>query len=172
MKDTIQDKVATLMSVQLDKRSLSEYLSQPNNVDLLTEFIQHLHFEAEDLDFSFRFQILFCLLDKTFYLLYFYPFQLRRKLMGLVHLPEDAAAMDNLLTLFANKYYHDNLSIKWISNANSVRVLLYGMLMLHTNLHYKYVKDKLRIGEWQNSLQGGNNGEEFSQEYLLVKQNC
>ncbi|KAK6589306.1 large Sec7 domain containing [Cryptosporidium xiaoi] len=105
----------------ISKVAVGDYLSLPNKVnsDVLKEYCNLFSFKGHSLDYS----------------LYIF--------LSNFHLPGEAQKIDRIIEQFSIKYYNDNLDL--FPNKDSVYIIAFSLMILHTDAHNKEIKNDHRM---------------------------
>ncbi|KAF5344049.1 hypothetical protein D9757_013881 [Collybiopsis confluens] len=125
---------------RLDKRLLGDFISRPENIDVLKAFIGLFDFKDKLVANAMREML--------------ETFRLSGESQQIARITEVFAA-----TFFAAKPAE-------IKSEDAVYVLAYSVIMLNTDLHNPQVKKRMSIEEYQRNLRGVNDGSDFSSEFL------
>ncbi|KAI6110037.1 hypothetical protein F5141DRAFT_822489 [Pisolithus sp. B1] len=125
---------------RLDKRLLGDYISKPENVDLLKEFIGLFDFKNKPIADAMR------------------------EMLAAFRLPGESQQIARITETFASKYFASNPPE--IKSEDAVYVLAYSVIMLNTDLHNPQIRKRMTIEDYQRNLRGVNGGENFSPEFL------
>lgn len=129
-------------SSRLDKKLLGEYISRPDQVDLLKAFIGL---------FDFR--------DKTIA-------DALRELLETFRLPGEAQPIARITEVFADHFF--SFSPPEIANTDAVYVLAYSVIMLNTDLHNPQNRKRMTIDDYKRNVRGVNDGKDFNPDYLAA----
>lgn len=129
-------------SALVDKRLLGDYLSRPDNTDVLAEFIDLLDFRECDVA------------------------EAMRAMCEAFRLPGEAQQIARVTETFARKYYA--MRPPGIASEDAVYVLAYSIIMLNTDLHNPQVTRRMTIADYQKNLRGVNDGGDFDADYLAT----
>ena len=124
----------------VDKRLLGDYLSRPENVAVLSEFIDLFDFRGIDVA------------------------EAMRALCEAFRLPGEAQQIARVTETFAHAYYASRPA--GIRSEDAVYVLAYSIIMLNTDLHNPQVRRRMTVADYQKNLRGVNDGQDFDPEYL------
>ena len=124
----------------MDKRLLGDYLSRPENVAVLSEFIDLFDFRGIDVA------------------------EAMRALCEAFRLPGEAQQIARVTETFAHAYYASRPA--GIRSEDAVYVLAYSIIMLNTDLHNPQVRRRMTVADYQKNLRGVNDGQDFDPEYL------
>ncbi|KAL4065359.1 hypothetical protein V8B97DRAFT_2022848 [Scleroderma yunnanense] len=125
---------------RLDKRLLGDYISKPDNVDLLKEFIGLFDFKDKPIADAMR------------------------EMLATFRLPGEAQQIARITETFASIYFASKPPE--IKSEDAVYVLAYSVILLNTDLHNPQIRKRMTIEDYQRNLRGVNNGENFSSEFL------
>lgn len=136
------DSIARFLSesADVDKRLLGDYLSRPDNTDVLGAFIGLFDFEGIDVADAMR------------------------ALCEAFRLPGEAQQIARITETFARTYYAT--SPPGIRSEDAVYVLAYSVIMLNTDLHNPQVTRRMSVTDYQRNLRGVNDGQDFDAAYL------
>ncbi|KAG6333981.1 hypothetical protein ID866_5104 [Astraeus odoratus] len=125
---------------RLDKRLLGDYISKPDNIELLKEFIGLFDFKDKPIADAMR------------------------EMLATFRLPGEAQQIARITETFASIYFASKpFEIK---SEDAVYVLAYSVIMLNTDLHNPQIRKRMSIEDYQRNLRGVNSGENFSPEFL------
>ncbi|KAN0075361.1 hypothetical protein V8E55_011384 [Tylopilus felleus] len=127
-------------STRLDKRLLGDYVSKPDNLELLKEFMNLFDFK-----------------DKSMV-------DAMREMLETLRLPGEAQQIDRIAETFASVYFASKPAE--IKTQDTVYVLAYSIILLNTDLHNPQIRKRMTIEDYQRNLRGQNGGEDFSPEFL------
>lgn len=125
---------------RLDKRLLGDYISKPDNIEVLTAFIGLFDFEDKPIADAMR------------------------ELLEAFRLPGEAQQIARITETFASIYFASQPAE--IKSEDAVYVLAYSVIMLNTDLHNPQIRKRMTIEDYQKNLRGVNNGADFSAEFL------
>ncbi|KAG6819604.1 hypothetical protein H0H93_010328 [Arthromyces matolae] len=125
---------------RLDKRLLGDYISKPDNVELLKAFIGLFDFHKKPIADALR------------------------ELLESFRLPGEAQQIARITEMFASAYFASGP--EEIKSEDAVYVLAYSVIMLNTDLHNPQVRKRMTIEDYQRNLRQVNDGENFSPEFL------
>jgi len=125
---------------RLDKKLLGDYISRPENLDVLKAFMTLFDFRGK--------LISDCL----------------RELLETFRLPGESQQIARITEVFAAVYVaagaHD------VKTEDAAYVLSYSVIMLNTDQHNPQNRKKMTLEDYKRNLRGVNDGEDFSGEYL------
>ncbi|KIJ60626.1 hypothetical protein HYDPIDRAFT_43160 [Hydnomerulius pinastri MD-312] len=124
----------------LDKRLLGDYLSKPDNLELLKEFMNLFDFKDKPMADAMR------------------------EMLETFRLPGEAQQIDRIAETFASVYFASKPAE--IKEQDAVYVLAFSIIMLNTDLHNPQIRKRMTIEDYQRNLRGQNGGENFSPEFL------
>ncbi|KAF7972108.1 hypothetical protein HWV62_18936 [Athelia sp. TMB] len=125
---------------RLDKRLLGDFISKPDNLELLKAFIGLFDFKDKPVA------------------------EAMRELLEAFRLPGEAQQIARITETFASSYFaSDPAEVK---NEDAVYVLAYSIIMLNTDQHNPQVQKRMTIDDYKRNLRGVNGGGDFSPEYL------
>lgn len=125
---------------RLDKKLLGDYISRPDNLEVLKAFMTLFDFRGK--------LISDCL----------------RELLETFRLPGESQQIARITEVFAAVYVaagaHD------VKTEDAAYVLSYSVIMLNTDQHNPQNRKKMTLEDYKRNLRGVNDGEDFSPEYL------
>ncbi|KAJ3741888.1 hypothetical protein DFH05DRAFT_1503047 [Lentinula detonsa] len=125
---------------RLDKRLLGDFISKPDNLDVLKAFIGLFDFKDKSIADAMR------------------------ELLESFRLPGESQQIARITETFASEYFAAGpVEIK---SEDAVYVLAYSVIMLNTDLHNPQVRKRMSFEEYQKNLRGVNDGSDFSPEFL------
>ncbi|KAG9318241.1 hypothetical protein JVU11DRAFT_322 [Chiua virens] len=127
-------------STRLDKRLLGDYLSKPDNLELLKEFMSLFDFKDKPMVDAMR------------------------EMLESLRLPGESQQIDRIAETFASSYFASKPAE--IKTQDAVYVLAYSIIMLNTDLHNPQIRKRMTIEDYQRNLRGQNGGENFTPEFL------
>ena len=104
--------------------------------------------------------------------------------MGSFHLPGEAQKIDRIMEIFAQRYIQCNpdglitnqgqfvcylIMLLNLLSIDTVYVLAFSVIMLHTSLHNPSVKDKPTVERFISMNRGIDNGKDLPPELLTVR---
>ncbi|KAF5386877.1 hypothetical protein D9615_001681 [Tricholomella constricta] len=125
---------------KLDKRLLGDFISKPDNIDILKAFIGLFDFKNKPIA------------------------EAMRELLESFRLPGEAQQISRITETFASIYFASGP--EEIKNEDAVYVLAYSVIMLNTDLHNPQVRKRMTIEDYQKNLRGVNDGASFTSEFL------
>ncbi|KIK98831.1 hypothetical protein PAXRUDRAFT_823441 [Paxillus rubicundulus Ve08.2h10] len=125
---------------RLDKRLLGDYLSNPDNLDLLKEFMGLFDFKDRPVVDAMR------------------------EMLETLRLPGEAQQIDRIAETFASVYFASKPAE--IKTQDAVYVLAYSIILLNTDQHNPQIRKRMTIEDYQRNLRGQNGGDDFSPEFL------
>ncbi|KAF9452840.1 Sec7-like domain is implicated in guanine nucleotide exchange function [Macrolepiota fuliginosa MF-IS2] len=125
---------------RLDKRLLGDYISKPDNIEILKAFIGLSDFKNKDIADAMR------------------------ELLESFRLPGEAQQIARITETFASIYFASGPAE--IKSEDAVYVLAYSVILLNTDLHNPQIRKRMSIEDYQKNLRGVNDGSDFSPEFL------
>ncbi|TFK42763.1 Sec7-like domain is implicated in guanine nucleotide exchange function [Crucibulum laeve] len=125
---------------RLDKRLLGDYISKPENIELLKAFIGLFDFKEKAIA------------------------EAMRELLEAFRLPGESQQIARITETFASIYFASGPAE--IKSEDAVYVLAYSVIMLNTDLHNPQVRKRMTIEDYQRNLRGVNDGSDFTPEFL------
>lgn len=127
-------------TARLDKKVLGEYISQPDNIDLLKAYIGLFDFQGKSIADAMR------------------------DLLEAFRLPGEAQPISRITETFAEHFA--SYKPPEIANQDAAYILAYSVIMLNTDQHNPQNRRKMTIEDYQKNLRGVNDGKDFAPEYL------
>ncbi|KAI0256486.1 Sec7-domain-containing protein [Lactifluus subvellereus] len=127
-------------STRIDKKLLGDFISKPENIDVLQAFIGLFDFREKPIADAMR------------------------ELLETFRLPGEAQQISRITETFAEIYFASKPAE--VKSQDAVYVLAYSVIMLNTDLHNPQVRKRMTIEDYQRNLRGVNDGSDFSPEYL------
>ncbi|KAI0064698.1 Sec7-domain-containing protein [Artomyces pyxidatus] len=127
-------------STRLDKKLLGDFISKPDNIELLKAFIGLFDFHEKPIADAMR------------------------EMLETFRLPGEAQQIARITETFAEIYFASQPAE--IKSQDAVYVLAYSVIMLNTDLHNPQIRKRMTIEDYQRNLRGVNDGSDFSPEYL------
>ncbi|KAG8901826.1 GDP/GTP exchange factor for ARF [Tulasnella sp. 403] len=125
---------------RLDKKVLGEWISSPDNIEVLKEFIGLFDFTGKSVADAMR------LLLEAF------------------RLPGEAQPISRITETFADIYFASKPAE--VKSTDAVYVLAYSVIMLNTDLYNPQNRKRMTLEDYQKNLKGVNDGEDFDPVYL------
>ncbi|KAG5645886.1 hypothetical protein DXG03_005033 [Asterophora parasitica] len=128
---------------KLDKRLLGDFISKPDNLDVLKAFVGLFDFKNKPIA------------------------EAMRELLESFRLPGESQQISRITETFASIYFASGPDE--IKSEDAVYVLAYSVIMLNTDLHNPQVRryqKRMAIEDYQRNLRGVNDGENFTPEFL------
>eukprot|EP01105_Mastigella_eilhardi_P007987 TRINITY_DN1975_c0_g1_i5.p1 TRINITY_DN1975_c0_g1~~TRINITY_DN1975_c0_g1_i5.p1 ORF type:complete len:1003 (+),score=278.17 TRINITY_DN1975_c0_g1_i5:216-3224(+) len=125
----------------LSKDQVGDYLSEPNNTELLACYLKCFSFSALGFEMALRH--------------FLYGFKL----------PGEAQKIDRLMQGFANAYYATADKGLFLE-ADAIYVLAYSVIMLNTDLHNPSVKHKMTLPQFISNNRKINQGKDLPRPFL------
>ncbi|EIW72629.1 hypothetical protein TREMEDRAFT_41874 [Tremella mesenterica DSM 1558] len=129
-------------STRLDKKLLGEYISRPDQLDLLKAFIGLFDFKGKSIADAMR------------------------ELLETFRLPGESQPISRITETFAEHFISFNPPE--IASQDAVYVLAYSVIMLNTDLHNPQNRKRMTIDDYKRNLRGVNDGKDFDPEYLAA----
>ncbi|KAE8213264.1 hypothetical protein CF327_g3176 [Tilletia walkeri] len=124
----------------LDKKLLGDYISRPDNLNVLETFISLFDFHGKSIADALR------------------------ELLETFRLPGEAQQIARITETFA-KIFFDHKPPE-IASEDATYVLSYSVIMLNTDQHNPQNKRKMQVEDYRRNLRGVNDGKDFDPEYL------
>jgi brefeldin A-resistance guanine nucleotide exchange factor 1 len=129
-------------STRLDKKLLGEYISAPDNLDLLKAFIGLFDFQGKSIADAMR------------------------DLLEAFRLPGEAQPIARITEAFAEHFF--SFKPTEIADQDATYVLAYSVIMLNTDQHNPQNRKRMTIEDYQKNLRGVNSGKDFAPDYLAT----
>jgi hypothetical protein len=129
-------------TAQLDPVSVGEVIggSDPLNIEILRDFVNHFAFAGMSFESAFR------------------------HFLSKFQIPGEAQMIDRVMEQFGRKFYTDNSSL--FSCADTVYVLAFSTLMLHTDAHHPNVRQRMTLEQFVANNRGIDGGKNLSYGFL------
>ncbi|KAI0273816.1 hypothetical protein BC834DRAFT_855713 [Gloeopeniophorella convolvens] len=127
-------------STRLDKKLLGDFISKPDNLDILKAFIGLFDFRRKPIADAMR------------------------EMLETFRLPGESQQIARITETFAEIYFASEPDE--VKSQDAVYVLAYSVIMLNTDLHNPQVRKRMSIEDYRRNLRGVNDGSDFSPEYL------
>ncbi|KAF8163113.1 Sec7-like domain is implicated in guanine nucleotide exchange function [Crassisporium funariophilum] len=124
----------------IDKRLLGDFISKPDNIEILKAFIDLFDFKNKPVA------------------------EAMRELLEAFRLPGEAQQISRIAETFASAYFAAGPAE--IKTEDSVYVLAYSIIMLNTDQHNRQIRKRMTIDDYTKNLKGVNDGSDFSREFL------
>ncbi|KAG8936237.1 GDP/GTP exchange factor for ARF [Tulasnella sp. 418] len=125
---------------RLDKKVLGDWISAPENIEVLRAFIKLLDFKGKSIADAMR------------------------VLVEAFRLPGEAAPIGRVTETFAEIYFATKPPE--IKSTDAVYVLAYSVILLNTDLYNPQNRKRMTIEDYKRNLRGVNDGEDFDPDYL------
>ena len=125
---------------RIDKRLLGDYISRPDQVPLLREFMRSLDFGGK----------IVC--------------DALRELLEAFRLPGESQQIARITETFAEIYFATKP--REIDSSDATYVLAYSIIMLNTDQHNPQVRRPMDLDAYARNLRGVNDGKDFEPDYL------
>ncbi|EED23263.1 guanine nucleotide exchange factor (Gea2), putative [Talaromyces stipitatus ATCC 10500] len=140
-------------TTRISKKILGEFIAKKQNEKLLAAFINLFDFAGKTV------------------------VEALRELLGSFRLPGESPLIERIVTFFS-EIYMAKAQPEGIADKDALFVLIYGIIMLNTNLYNPNVKnaDRMTCVDFARNLRGVNGGKDFDQDelqniYDSIKQN-
>lgn len=140
-------------TTRISKKVLGEFIAKKQNEKLLAAFINLFDFAGKSV------------------------IEALRELLGSFRLPGESPLIERIVTFFS-EIYMAKAQPEGIADKDALFVLIYGIIMLNTNLYNPNVKnaDRMTCMDFSRNLRGVNGGKDFDQDelqsiYDSIKQN-
>lgn len=124
----------------LDPAGVGEIIGNENNVNILKHYVEHFDFKKMSFEHGFR------------------------EFLSKFVIPGEAQMIDRIMEQFGVKYYNDNTNL--FSCADTVYVLAFSTLMLHTDAHHPNVKTRMTLDEFIANNKGIDGGKDLPFSFL------
>ncbi|CAA7267940.1 unnamed protein product [Cyclocybe aegerita] len=125
---------------RIDKRLLGDFISKPDNLDLLREFVCLFNFKDKPVA------------------------EAMRELLEAFRLPGESQQIARITETFAAIYFASGPAE--IKSEDATHVLAYSIIMLNTDQHNPQIRKRMTIDDYKRNLRGVNDGSDFSSEFL------
>ncbi|EIN07683.1 Sec7-like domain is implicated in guanine nucleotide exchange function [Punctularia strigosozonata HHB-11173 SS5] len=125
---------------RIDKRLLGDFISKPDNIEILKAFIGLFDFKGKPIAEALR------------------------EMLETFRLPGESQQISRITETFAEIYFASGPAE--IKNQDAVYVLSYSVIMLNTDLHNPQIRKRMSFEDYQRNLRGVNDGANFSDEFL------
>jgi brefeldin A-resistance guanine nucleotide exchange factor 1 len=126
---------------RLDKKLLGDYISRPDNIQVLEAFLSLFDFRGKPVGEAIR------------------------EMLESFRLPGESQQINRIAETFSKIYFNEAQPPE-IASEDAVYVLTYSVIMLNTDLHNKQVKKRMALEDYRKNLRGVNDGQDFDPEYL------
>ncbi|CAD6913734.1 unnamed protein product [Tilletia controversa] len=124
----------------LDKKLLGDYISRPDNLNVLETFISLFDFHGKSIADALR------------------------ELLETFRLPGESQQISRITETFAKIFFSHKPPE--IASEDATYVLSYSVIMLNTDQHNPQNKRKMQVEDYRRNLRGVNEGKDFDPEYL------
>ncbi|CDO70750.1 hypothetical protein BN946_scf184798.g65 [Trametes cinnabarina] len=128
-------------SARVDKRLLGDFISRPENIDVLRAFMSLFDFRGKNVSEALR------------------------ELLETFRLPGESQQINRITETFAEVYFATQP--EEVRSQDAVYVLTYSIIMLNTDLHNPQIRKRMSLEDYMRNLKGVNDGSDFSTEYLV-----
>ncbi|GAA5820135.1 hypothetical protein JCM3770_005386 [Rhodotorula araucariae] len=125
---------------RLDKRLLGDYISRPDQLDVLKAFMRLMNFEGK----------IIC--------------DAMRELLEAFRLPGESQQIARITETFAEVYFETKPPE--IRSQDATYVLAYSVIMLNTDQHNSQVRKRMDLEAYSRNLRGVNDNQDFDPDYL------
>ncbi|KAF8810722.1 Sec7 domain-containing protein [Phlegmacium glaucopus] len=125
---------------RIDKRLLGDFISKPDNLDILQAFIGLFDFKDKPVA------------------------EAMRELLEAFRLPGESQQISRIAETFASTYFAAEPAE--IKTEDATHVLAYSIIMLNTDQHNPQIRKRMTIDDYKRNLRGVNDGSDFSPEFL------
>ncbi|RPD79920.1 Sec7-domain-containing protein [Lentinus tigrinus ALCF2SS1-7] len=127
-------------SARIDKRLLGDFISRPDNLELLKAFMTLMDFKGKPVA------------------------EAMRELLETFRLPGESQQINRIAETFAEVYFATGPDE--IKSQDAVYVLAYSVIMLNTDQHNPQIRKRMTLEDYKRNLKGVNDGSDFSDEFL------
>ncbi|KAI0807169.1 Sec7-domain-containing protein [Fomes fomentarius] len=127
-------------SARIDKRLLGDFISKPDNIELLKAFLMLMDFKSKPVAEALR------------------------EMLETFRLPGEAQQINRIAETFAEVYFATGPDE--VKSQDAVYVLAYSIIMLNTDQHSPQVRKRMTLEDYTRNLKGVNEGSDFSPEFL------
>ncbi|KAF9567638.1 Sec7-domain-containing protein [Agrocybe pediades] len=127
-------------SNRIDKRLLGDFLSRPDNTELLKEYMSLFDFKDKPIAEAIR------------------------ELLEAFRLPGESQQISRIAETFAAAYFAAKPAE--IKSEDATHVLTFSIIMLNTDQHNPSIRKRMTIDDYKRNLRGVNDGSDFSDEFL------
>ncbi|EIW85385.1 Sec7-domain-containing protein [Coniophora puteana RWD-64-598 SS2] len=125
---------------RLDKKLLGEYISRPENIDVLRAFLELFDFRGKHIADAMR------------------------EMLETFRLPGEAQQISRITETFASVYFASEPAE--VKSEDAIYVLAYSVILLNTDLHNPQIRKRMTIEDYTRNLRGVNDNSNFSPEFL------
>ncbi|GAA6005362.1 hypothetical protein JCM11491_002672 [Sporobolomyces phaffii] len=125
---------------KLDKKLLGDFISRPDQIEVLKSFMQSMDFTGK----------IIC--------------DAMRELLEAFRLPGESQQINRITETFAEVYFATQPPE--INSQDATYVLSYSVIMLNTDLHNPQVRKRMDLQAYSRNLRGVNENADFDPEYL------
>ncbi|KAI0721619.1 Sec7-domain-containing protein [Cerioporus squamosus] len=127
-------------SARIDKRLLGDFISRPENLELLKAFMTLMDFKGKPVA------------------------EAMRELLETFRLPGESQQINRITETFAEVYFATGPDE--VKSQDAVYVLAYSIIMLNTDQHNPQIRKRMTLEDYKRNLKGVNDGSDFSDEFL------
>ena len=126
----------------LDPAGVGEILggSGERNINILKHYVSLFNFKGSSFEHAFR------------------------QFLSSFQIPGEAQMIDRVMEQFGQKYYNDNPTL--FSSPDTVYVLSFSTLMLHTDAHHPNVKSRMTLEQFLANNRGIDGGKDLPRDFL------
>ncbi|KAH9901236.1 Sec7-domain-containing protein [Cubamyces lactineus] len=128
-------------SARIDKRLLGDFISKPENIDVLKAFMTLFDYKGKPVADALR------------------------ELLETFRLPGESQQINRITETFAEVYFATGPDE--IKSQDAVYVLTYSIIMLNTDQHSPQIRKRMTLEDYMRNLKGVNDGSDFSTEFLV-----
>ncbi|KAI5124326.1 hypothetical protein M0805_008933 [Coniferiporia weirii] len=125
---------------RLDKRLLGDFISRPENLEVLKAFVKLFDFKDKPVAEAIR------------------------ELLESFRLPGESQQINRITETFAEVYFASEPAD--IKSQDAVYVLTYSIILLNTDLHNPQIRARMSLEDYRKNLRGVNDGSDFPPEFL------
>lgn len=126
---------------QLDPTAVGEVIGTEGNSEILKGYLSCFNFTGKSFESAFR------------------------EFLSKFRIPGESQMIDRIMEQFGAKYYNDNPTL--FSAADTVYVLAFSALMLHTDAHHPTLKNRMTLEQFIANNKGIDGGKDLPRELLV-----
>ncbi|EJF65717.1 Sec7-domain-containing protein [Dichomitus squalens LYAD-421 SS1] len=127
-------------SARIDKRLLGDFISKPDNIEVLKAFLSLMDFKGKSVAEALR------------------------EMLETFRLPGEAQQISRITETFAEIYFAAEPDE--IKSQDAVYVLAFSIIMLNTDQHSPQIRKRMTLEDYKRNLKGVNEGADFTPEFL------
>ena len=127
---------------QLDPVAVGSYIGDENSQDILKQYVALFDFKGRGFEECFR------------------------EFLTKFRIPGEAQMIDRIMEQFGAKYHADNPSV--FRTADTVYVLSFSALMLHTDAHHPNLKSRMTLDQFIANNKGIDGGKDLPRAFLVA----